>query len=177
MDSNLKLLIYILLAIFLMWLGYSLYFRFFHKKSLRKRDASMEMDLELESSNSVSDSRNAPSNGGAAVQGAKPTSKKTKEKESSGGLMICPICLFRMDNGEMIKTTAFPPLTKDAKDRLMHIHGCVYCMGGKRERICPVCGKTLSVTDFLIARIFDRSVRRSHVHVLGCTQCRPLKTM
>jgi len=175
MDSNLKLLVYILLGIFLMWLGYSLYFRFFHKKSLRKRNASVDADTGFELPDSALDSGNVQRNG--AAQGTKPSSKKIKEKESSGGLMICPICLFRMDNGEMIKTTAFPPLTKDGKDRLMHIHGCVYCMGGKRERICPVCGKTLSVTDFLIARIFDRSVRRSHVHVLGCTQCRPLKTM
>lgn len=118
----------------------------------------------------------AQSTGGVPGSGAMPPRKQYKGTENSGGLMICPICLFKMDSGDMVKTTAFPSLT-ESKDRLMHIHGCVYCMDGKRERICPVCGKTIGVKDFLIARIFDRSIRRSHVHVLGCTQCRPLKTM
>jgi hypothetical protein len=81
-----------------------------------------------------------------------------------------------MDKSEMIKTKVFPSMPGE-KDRLMHINGCVYCMGGKRERVCPVCGKTISVKDFLVARMFARPHRRSHIHVLGCTLCRPLKTM
>jgi len=163
MDSNLKLLLYIIVGLLLMWVGYKLYFMFFKKKSVNefKKDSKAP----------------APVSDDAPVSGAKPPLKKYKGTEDSGGLMICPLCLFKMENSEMIKTTAFPPMTPDSKDRLMHIHGCVYCMDGKRERICPVCGKTIGVKDFLVARIFDRSVRRSHVHVLGCTQCRPLKTM
>jgi hypothetical protein len=165
MDSNLKLLLYIIIGLLLMWVGYKLYFSFFKKKSVKKVDQGLESRGDKSGS------------GGAQGSDAKSPQKQYKGTENSGGLMICPICLFKMDSGEMIKTKAFPPLTPESKDRLMHIHGCVYCMDGKRERICPVCGKTISVKDFLIARIFDRSIRRSHVHVLGCTQCRPLKTM
>jgi len=180
MDSNLKLLLYIFIGLLLMWIGYKLFFMFFKTK---------KADQDLNSPDGAQGSGGAPGSGVASGSGAKsgsgnapgseakPPLKKYKGKEDSGGLMTCPLCLFKMDSTEMIKTTAFPPLTKDSKDRLMHIHGCVYCMGGKRERICPVCGKIISVKDFLVARIFDRSIRRSHVHVLGCTQCRPLKTM
>jgi hypothetical protein len=169
MGSNLKFLLYIIIGFFLMWVGYKLYFTFFKKTGVKEVGDSGNPDQK--------NSDDAQDSGGAPDSGAKPPLKKYKGSENSGGLMICPICLFRMENSEMIKTTAFPPLTPDGKDRLMHIHGCVYCMDGKRERICPVCGKTISVNDFLVARIFDRSIRRSHVHVLGCTQCRPLKTM
>ena len=165
MDSNLKLLLYIIIGLLLMWVGYKLYFTFFKKTGVEKVDNFENPDQKT-----------APSDDKSASD-AKAPLKKYKGTADSGGLMICPICLFKMDNSEMIKTTAFPPLTAYNKDRLMHIHGCVYCMDGKRERICPVCGKTIGVKDFLVARIFDRSVRRSHVHVLGCTQCRPLKTM
>jgi hypothetical protein len=145
-----------------MWVGYKLFFMFFKEKNEKMVNRSPQ-------------SGGAPSSDAKSDSGAKPP--KYKGTSDSGGLMICPLCLFKMDNSEMIKTTAFPPMTPDAKDRLMHIHGCVYCMDGKRERICPVCGKAIGVKDFLVARIFDRSIRRSHVHVLGCTQCRPLKTM
>jgi hypothetical protein len=166
MDSNLKLLLYIIIGLLLMWIGYKLFFMFFKEKDIKNDDR------DTESANGAKSGSN-----GEPVSGAKPPMKKYKGTEDSGGLMICPLCLFKMESSEMIKTTAFPPATPDSKDRLMHIHGCVYCMDGKRERICPVCGKPLGVKDFLVARIFDRSVRRSHVHVLGCTICRPLKTM
>jgi len=111
------------------------------------------------------------------VSGAKPPPKQYKETSSSGGLMTCPVCSSKLDNSDMVKTQAFPPLTPDDNNRLMHIFGCYYCMDGRRDRWCPVCGKALSLKDFLIARMFERSLRRSHVHVLGCTLCRPLKTM
>jgi hypothetical protein len=174
MDSNLKLLLYIIIGLLLMWVGYKLYFTFFKNKMA---DQDLKSPNGAPGSGAKSGSGGASGSNGVPASGAKPPLKKYKGTEDSGGLMICPLCLFRMDNSEMIKTTAFPPMTPDSKDRLMHIHGCVYCKDGKRERICPVCGKAISVKDFLVARIFDRSVRRSHVHVLGCTQCRPLKTM
>jgi len=172
MDSNLKLLLYIIIGLLLMWIGYKLFFMFIKEK---KDDQELNSPDGTSGSGAKSGSGGASGSNGASGSGAKPP--KYKGTSDSGGLMICPLCLFKMDNSEMIKTTAFPPMTPDAKDRLMHIHGCVYCMDGKRERICPVCGKAIGVNDFLVARIFDRSIRRSHVHVLGCTQCRPLKTM
>jgi len=177
MESYLKLLIIVIIGLLLIW-----FFFFLHNRNLKKK-SPQNKDMFEKLGTDPPDDASDPSSGGAAGSGYVPgfgsisSRPKYKGTEKSGGLMICPICLFKMDTGEMIKTKAFPPLTPDSKDRLMHIQGCVYCMDGKRERICPVCGKTISVKDFLIARIFDRSIRRSHVHVLGCTQCRPLKTM
>jgi hypothetical protein len=175
MDSNLKLLLYIVLGLLMFLVGYTLYFRLFKKIGMEKAGGFGNPDQGLP--DDAPGSNDAPVSGYVPGFGSISSRPKYKGDSDSGGLKICPICLFKMDKSEMIKTTAFPPLTKDSKDRLMHIHGCVYCMGGKRERICPVCGKTIDVKDFLVARIFDRSVRRSHVHVLGCTQCRPLKTL
>ena len=177
MESYLKLLVFVLIGLMLIW-----FFFYLHNRHLRKKNLWNEGRLNVPDNGSASlggasGSDGSSVSGGAPSSGAIPPRKQYKGTENSGGLMICPICLFKMENSEMIKTTAFPPLTPESKDRLMHIHGCVYCRDGKRERICPVCGKTISVKDFLVARIFDRSVRRSHVHVLGCTQCRPLKTM
>jgi hypothetical protein len=165
MGSFLKLLVFVILGIFLLWFCFSLYMRYQKKKNLQNGERFIKKGKETASPDGASNSGVMPQ--------PKPAYKGTA---NSGGLMICPLCLFRMDNSEMIKTRAFPPMAGE-NYRLMHIHGCVYCMDGKRERVCPVCGKTLSVSDFLVARIFDRTRRRSHVHVLGCTQCRPLKTM
>jgi hypothetical protein len=175
MESNFKLLVLILIGLLLLWFGYKLYVRFFKEKSTGNGERLIKISQEPEAPNDASSSGNAPS--GGAPSGATPQPKPLyKGTASSGGLMICPICLFRMEKSDMIKTKAFPPMPGE-KDRLMHIHGCVYCMDGKRERICPVCGKIISVKDFLVARMFERQHRRSHVHILGCTQCRPLKTM
>jgi hypothetical protein len=171
MGSYLQLLLFILLGLFLLWFVFTLYMRHQKKKNQRNGARLIKMGKEPEPP------------GGASNSGAIPPPKPYKGTASyggtasSGGLMLCPICLFRMDEGDMVKTKAFPSMKEYDKDRLMHIHGCVYCMDGNRERLCPVCGKTLSVSDFLVARMFDRPHRRSHVHVLGCTQCRPLKTM
>jgi hypothetical protein len=38
--------------------------------------------------------------------------------------------------------------------------------------VCPVCGNHLTNDEMLIARLFDKP-GRSHVHVLGCSKCRP----
>jgi hypothetical protein len=176
MGSNFKLLVLVLIGLLLLWFGYKLFIMLFKKNSQKDGNRSMKLYKESVPPDSEQGSGGEPNTGGAP-SGAKPRLNPYKGTANPGGLMICPICLFRMDNGEMIKTTAFPSMTAWDKDRLMHIHGCVYCMDGKRERLCPVCGKTLSLSDFLVARIFDRPHKRSHVHVLGCTQCRPLKTM
>jgi len=175
MDSNLKLLLYIFLGILIFWIGSTLYFQLFSKKRRRAKEASGTVsDYAEEAQSAVSAGSSA---GSKKVSGTSDDAKKYKGQDNSGGLMICPVCLFQLESGSMIKATAFPPATPYHKDRLMHINGCVYCMGGKRERVCPVCGNTIGLNDFLVARLFDRQNRNPHVHVLGCTLCRPLKTM
>jgi len=177
MDSNLKLLIYIIIGLLLFWSVSNLFFGSFMKKSRRKDP--IEPDQEFESADKPgSDAPQEPVSApkAAAPNGAKPPVKSNK-KENSGGLMICPVCSSQMDRSDMVKTIAFPPITPNSKERLMHILGCYYCMDGRRERLCPVCGKTIGLDDFLIARVFARTNGHSHVHVVGCTLCRPLKTM
>lgn len=87
----------------------------------------------------------------------------------AGTPKTCPVCSARLERGERVKSSAFPSM--GGTDRLMYITGCPYCLSGQRERICPVCGATLKLDQVLIARLFDKP-GRSHVHVLGCSQCR-----
>ena len=88
-----------------------------------------------------------------------------------GEPQVCPVCSARLEKGQLVKSHAFPSLT-GGRDRFMHIRGCVFCLEGGRQRICPVCGAALGYKDILIARMFERPRRRSHVHVLGCSRCR-----
>lgn len=96
---------------------------------------------------------------------------KPKAEGLPGDPQICPVCSAKLDRGELVSSVAFPSLN-GGKDRFMHIKGCLYCIGGDRDRVCPVCGIMLKGTDLLISRFFERQGRRAHVHVLGCTQCR-----
>ncbi|MCL2190620.1 MAG: hypothetical protein FWB79_01360 [Treponema sp.] len=92
----------------------------------------------------------------------------------AGDPKTCLLCRARLAKGELMQTQAFPSLT-GGKDKLMHIQGCVFCLGGKRNRICPVCSARLGTKDKLVARMFDRPFNRHHVHVIGCFQCRSEK--
>ncbi|MCL2269765.1 MAG: hypothetical protein FWC24_00845 [Treponema sp.] len=93
------------------------------------------------------------------------------KKAPPGNTQACPICSSKLTKGDLVKTLAFPSIT-GGKDRLMHIRGCAYCIGGDLDRYCPVCGTPLNISDILVARIFERPRRRPHVHVTGCNKCR-----
>jgi len=99
---------------------------------------------------------------------------KRGKSGTAGDPKVCPVCKTRLPNGELIKTQAFPSLT-GGTERQMHIQGCVYCLAGGRRRSCPVCSKKLSAKEKLVARMFDRSFNRHHVHILGCDHCRSHK--
>ena len=101
----------------------------------------------------------------------KPQKKQVKGKASPGDPQVCPVCSSELEKGDLVKTLAFPSIT-GGRDRLMHIRGCMYCIEGNLKRKCPVCRQSLAGDDVLVARMFDRKFRRSHVHVLGCSQCR-----
>ncbi|MDR0456314.1 MAG: hypothetical protein LBH20_06495 [Treponema sp.] len=96
---------------------------------------------------------------------------KPQQSASSGDFQACPICSSRLNKGDLVKTLAFPSIT-GGKDRLMHIRGCLYCVNGGMKRKCPVCDAALSLSDILVARIFERPHRRPHVHITGCNKCR-----
>ena len=95
------------------------------------------------------------------------------ETGSAGDPQTCPICISKLDKGDLVKTLAFPSIT-GGRDRLMYIRGCIYCLTGRLPRHCPVCGSSLGENEILVARLFEREHRRSHVHVIGCTKCRKM---
>lgn len=94
------------------------------------------------------------------------------------GASRCPVCSAPLGGGRRIYSAVFP----GNSDRMMHIFGCPDCypkeqpLAHPRERRCPVCRKTLTLEDFLIARMFPArpGKPKPHVHVLGCTRCRRL---
>jgi len=94
---------------------------------------------------------------------------KSKSVGIPGMPRTCPVCSVKLEPGERVKSAAFPSM--GGADRLMYISGCRYCVEGDRIRVCPVCGTILRDEEFLIARLFEKP-GRSHVHVLGCTQCK-----
>jgi len=101
----------------------------------------------------------------------KQQEKKPKAGGSPGDPKTCPVCSAKLSKGEMVSSAAFPS-TNNGKDRFMYIRGCVYCLSGDRERVCPVCGTVLEANETLIARFFERPDSRSHIHVIGCTLCK-----
>jgi hypothetical protein len=96
---------------------------------------------------------------------------KSTETGEPGDPQICPVCSVRLERGQLVKSQAFPSIS-GGKDRLMYIRGCYCCLEEGSPRRCPVCGITLGINDFLISRMFERSKRHNHVHVLGCNYCK-----
>ena len=88
-----------------------------------------------------------------------------------GDPQVCPICSMKMLKGDLVKTVAYAA-SRQNKDRLMHIKGCVSCLEKGLPRKCPVCGKAMALDDYLVSRMFERSSRRNHIHILGCNKCR-----
>ena len=95
-------------------------------------------------------------------------------ESTPGEPQTCPVCSAKLRGGELVNSSAFPSLN-GGKDRFMHIRGCIYCLAGDRDRVCPVCGIILEGNEILVCRLFERQGRRSHVHVLGCTRCKGVK--
>ena len=98
-------------------------------------------------------------------------SQRQHRESSPGDPQTCPVCSIKLDEGQLVSSAAFPSMN-GGKDRFMHIKGCLFCLRGERDRVCPVCGIILRGNEILISRLFERRGRRSHVHVLGCTRCK-----
>ena len=96
---------------------------------------------------------------------------KPRGESKPGDPQTCPVCSAKLSSGELVSSVAFPSLN-GGRDRFMHIRGCLYCLIGERDRVCPVCGKTLELNEILISRLFERPGHRSHVHVIGCSCCK-----
>ena len=141
MKHILDALIFVIVGVALLWFGYTLFF-----------------------------SVGVPAMGGAGRH-RKRHGPKPRGESMPGDPQTCPVCCAKLEEGELVKSSAFPSLN-GGKDRFMHIRGCVYCLNGSRDRVCPVCGIVLLENEILISRLFERPGRRSHVHVIGCSRCK-----
>ena len=158
MQKYVQLLAFVIIGIVLFWFGYNL---IIEQWTRIRRNTNMW--------------KKAPVQADSSNRGRYQQQRLLKQTipHSPGDPQVCPICSTKLFKDELVQTLAFPSLT-GGKDRLMHIKGCIYCIGGRLKRNCPVCNKLIEKNDILVARMFDRKNRRSHVHVLGCNKCRKL---
>ena len=154
MKQILEILIFIIIGAALLWLGFALFVRF---GIISRENDSKENQGKRD-----------------GKQDGKKDDKKPKARGSAGdgdSNKTCPVCSGQLTKGELVSSAAFPS-TNGGKERLMHIRGCVHCLNGERDRVCPVCGAVLAANEILIARLFERVGRRTHIHVIGCTRCK-----
>ena len=145
MGQLIQAFVFIVIAVILLWFGYTLFFGI-----------------------------SAPVSGYGLTR--KPRLKlRPRGISYPGAPQTCPVCSSKLIEGELVKSLVFPSIS-GGKDRFMHIKGCLYCLYGEQERVCPVCGHILWEDEILICRMFERQPSRGrnrpHVHVLGCTHCR-----
>lgn len=115
-------------------------------------------------------------------------------------LKPCPLCGTLLSPGERVHTVVYSGSTQGQaqapkgptgrpKESLVHMFGCPYCYPPNEQHLrrCPVCTRVIPPDGFVVARMFEkddtnpnvtnprenRKKGRKHVHVLGCTVCRP----
>ena len=84
----------------------------------------------------------------------------------------CPLCQSNLFVGENLISKVYRPM--NVPDQLMIVMGCPHCYpkcepGLKRS--CPVCHKEVGPEQSLTARLFNKSLGKKHVHVVGCSNC------
>lgn len=91
-----------------------------------------------------------------------------RKSRNPHGFHRCPLCGSVLEKHEKVKSVLYP----GKPDGMMEIFGCPYCYGtgAKKERICPVCAKSLPKNGMVYARFFQTADRK-HAHVLGCSSC------
>ncbi|MCQ2591174.1 MAG: hypothetical protein MJ188_00190 [Treponema sp.] len=97
-------------------------------------------------------------------------SQKSKQKDHIP--VKCPLCCTELFVGEQLISKVYRPM--EVPDQLMTISGCPHCFPkcepGVR-RLCPVCHKEIGQDQTLTARLFNKSVGKKHVHIVGCSNC------
>jgi RNase P subunit RPR2 len=83
----------------------------------------------------------------------------------------CPLCSAPLEDGENLRSTAFPQSVRLINERIMCIKGCPHCLYKERQRTCPVCSALLSIDDVLVARMIESGGKIS-VKIFGCSKCR-----
>ena len=100
--------------------------------------------------------------------------KKQKSAKNSKNLqpVKCPLCDTSLFVGENLISKVYRPM--NVPDQLMIIMGCPHCFPKTEpslKRICPVCHKEVAQNQSLTARLFNKSLGKKHVHVVGCSNC------
>ena len=98
--------------------------------------------------------------------------KKVSQKKRQLKPVKCPVCNSELYVGENLISKVYRPMK--VPDQLMIISGCPHCFPKAEpgvHRICPVCKKGLSQEDQLTARLFNKTVGKKHVHIVGCSKC------
>ena len=97
----------------------------------------------------------------------------TQKKSQMTKAVNCPLCNSVLLVGEDLYSRVYRPMT--VPDQRCTISGCPHCYPKCEEgvkRICPVCHKEVPVKDGqLIARLFNKSVGKKHVIIIGCSSC------
>ncbi|MCK5735606.1 MAG: hypothetical protein KAH21_03965 [Spirochaetaceae bacterium] len=90
----------------------------------------------------------------------------------------CPLCGEHLPKGNRVHSVLFPGKEFD----LMRIYGCRHCWEGHamadlsrdlHSRRCPSCGETIPEGGYVMAQVYNKPYRKTHVHVYGCTVCKP----
>lgn len=97
------------------------------------------------------------------------TAKKTNS--AAPRLKIpCPLCHSRLIEGEKLRSVSFDA----GREKIMHIYGCPFCEKGAPgiRRVCPVCKRDIPADGFAVGRMWERK-GKLHLHITGCTVCKP----
>ena len=100
----------------------------------------------------------------------KQSSKSTKQKMVQP--VKCPLCDSSLYVGENLISKVYRRM--NVPEQLMTVWGWSRCYPKKEpglKRICPVCHKEVAQDQSLTARLFNKSLGKKHVHVLGCSNC------
>jgi len=107
----------------------------------------------------------------------KPDSHDDIEGEAMAPESPCPLCEKMLPRGVKVRSLLFPGKEFD----LMRIHGCPYCWADYdkknprkdlRRRLCPYCGNEVPKDGYVMARVYRKPHRKTHVTVYGCTGCK-----
>jgi uncharacterized protein with PIN domain len=90
----------------------------------------------------------------------------------------CPLCGEHLPRGTRVHSVVFPGKEFD----LMRIYGCRHCWSGHsaaaapeaiHTRRCPYCNDEIPENGYVMAQVYRKPYRKTHVHVYGCTVCSP----
>ncbi len=103
---------------------------------------------------------------------SKRKKKPYAKKEEKPALVNCPICGSGLQKGQNMFSKVFRPM--NVPDQRCVITGCPHChpiCEPGVKRLCPVCGKTIPQDGHLVARLFNKTQRKKHVMIVGCSSC------